>query len=260
MTGPRPVVLAHVSDLHLGAHSATATAALVADVAAARPAVTVVTGDVTMRARPEQFRAACALMRRLPSPVLVVAGNHDIPLTNPFARAISPYEGFASTVDSELDPVLEVDGVRVQGLASAVPWRWKAGRVSPRQVDRVVAVLGAPGPVLRVLALHHPLTPGLLGRDRLVRALTAARVDLVLAGHAHVPGVHQVTVPGGGTPVQVVAGTAVSTRTRGDVGQSWTLVVAGPDTVTVTHRYLRGARWEAGAPVRFALSASAPSA
>src|SRR5688572_18053902 len=52
------VVLAHVSDLHLGAHSAAAAGGLVADVVAAGPTVTVVTGDLTMRARPEQFRQA----------------------------------------------------------------------------------------------------------------------------------------------------------------------------------------------------------
>jgi 3',5'-cyclic AMP phosphodiesterase CpdA len=50
------LVIAHVSDLHLGAHDAVAVDTLPADVAAARPTLTVVTGDVTMRARAGEFR------------------------------------------------------------------------------------------------------------------------------------------------------------------------------------------------------------
>jgi predicted MPP superfamily phosphohydrolase len=70
-----PTVIAHVSDFHFGAHDPAAADSLAGDVAAAGPALTVVTGDCTMRARRREFRQAAELLARLPAPRLVVLGN-----------------------------------------------------------------------------------------------------------------------------------------------------------------------------------------
>lgn len=262
MTGPAPVqpgalLIAHVSDLHLGAHDPVAVDTLVADVAAAGPALTVVTGDCTMRARTDQFRAAGALLARLPGPRLVVLGNHDLPLAP--ARLTRPYARYQRWLGPDLDPVFRLPGLTALGLNSMPRWRWKSGGVSRRQADAVVDVLGGAGPDgVRLLALHHPPFVGgfatLTGGGRLARAMATARVDLVLAGHTHVPAARRVALPVAGRThhmVEVVAGTATSRRVRG-TRRSWSLIRVDGRSVVVQDRYEEaGHRWRTGATARF---------
>ena len=215
--------------------------------ASAKPTVTVVTGDLTMRAGRGQFQLAKALIEHLPQPRIVVIGNHDIPLLNLVSRCTAPFHRYRSAITEELDPMLDVPGVRIQGLGSMPPWRWKSGRVTRDQSRRVVEVLGdTPPGTLRVLALHHPLwqdgAARLVGHGRLIAALAAARVDLVLAGHTHVPDARRRVLrgPDGDHPMlEVVAGTATSTRTRG-TRRSWTLIRIDDGSMGVEHRYHDG--------------------
>ncbi|GGQ48844.1 metallophosphoesterase family protein [Couchioplanes azureus] len=249
------LVVAHLSDLHLGAHDPQAVESVVADVAAVRPALTVVTGDCTMRARVRQFRQARELLDRLPGPLLVVPGNHDVPLVS-VARLVAPYRRYRRLVQPGLDPVVRLPGLTALGLHSAPAWRWKSGRVSRRQGDAVATVLGAaPSGSVRLLALHHPpRATGLArvaGRGRLFRALAAARVDLLLAGHTHVPAAGLVRVPGTRHRlVEVVAGTAVSRRTRG-VGRSWTVIRVDGQGIAVEERLETASGWCPGATRRW---------
>jgi 3',5'-cyclic AMP phosphodiesterase CpdA len=244
----RDVTIAHVSDLHLGTHSPAAVAELVADVTAAAPTITVITGDLTARARPGQYRQAAAIVEALPRPRLLLIGNHDVPLDNPLLRLLDPYRRYRRYLGVDLDTALDVPGLRVLGLGSMPRWRWKSGRVGRAQCAMVVDVLGSAAPgAVRVLALHHPIEParrlGLLGRGRLLAALAVARTDLVLAGHTHRSSARRIRLPGPGGPhpvIQVVAGTATSTRTRGE-GRSWALIRFRGGTVTVQHRPLDGA-------------------
>ena len=50
--------LFHVSDVHFGAEDRAAIAWFAACVADEKPEAVVMTGDLTMRAKPEEFRAA----------------------------------------------------------------------------------------------------------------------------------------------------------------------------------------------------------
>jgi 3',5'-cyclic AMP phosphodiesterase CpdA len=251
------VVVAHLSDLHMGAQVPAAVNSLAADVAAARPDLTVVTGDCTMRARTGQFQEARAFLDRLPQPLLVVLGNHDVPLA-PYGRLVHPYARYRAGIQPDLDPWIDVAGMRALGLRSMPRWRWKGGRVSRRQTDLVVEVLGgAPPAAVRLLALHHPPlaegTARIVGRAGLARAMARARVDLVLAGHTHVPAARCVEVADGARVhrvVEVVAGTATSRRTRG-TGRSWTVVRIDVDAIAVEERFELDGTWRAGRTVRF---------
>ena len=240
-------VIAHVSDPHLGAHLPAAVEALVEDVTAAAPDLTVVTGDLTMRARTDQFRQAVDLLNRLPAPRLVVPGNHDIPLDNPELRLFAPYRRYRRYLPAGPDwpDWVDVPGLRVVGLDSTAPWRWKNGWLGARERARLVALLRSARPgTVRAVALHHPVGArgigGLADRRRLLDALFGAGANLVLAGHTHVPAFHPVPPgrprPNGGGVLEVVAGSAVSTRVRGR-GRSWTLLRIAPGAVTVQHRY-----------------------
>jgi 3',5'-cyclic AMP phosphodiesterase CpdA len=237
-----PVVLAHISDLHFGAHDAVAVETLVADLQAARPSVTVVTGDLTQRARPREFAAAAEFLRQVPSPRLVVLGNHDVPLDR--VSSLGPgYRKYLQQVGLDLDPVVDADGVRVLGLHSMPRWRWKSGHVSRRQTELVTECLpAAPPGAVRVLALHHPITAtgaaSLAGRSRLVAALAESRAEMVLAGHTHVPATTWFGFEADDSPwcvLEGVAGTATSTRLRG-VPRSWTLYRVDRTSITAEER------------------------
>ncbi|MBW6433614.1 metallophosphoesterase [Actinoplanes hulinensis] len=252
-----PVIIAHLSDLHLGAHDPVAVASIAADVEAVRPALTVVTGDLTMRAREREFRKVRELLDRLPGPVLAVTGNHDVPLAD-WRRVLTPYDRWKSWIDGDLEPVRKVPGITALGLQSMPRWRWKNGRVTSRQAGEVVRVLGAaPQGDVRVLALHHPPlatgTAALLGRRHLLAAARAARVDLVLAGHTHVPDVRVL-----GHQVFVVAGTTTSHRVRGS-SCSWSMISADRGEIVVRERNLGPDGWHVGRVVHVRVSAGVSS-
>jgi 3',5'-cyclic AMP phosphodiesterase CpdA len=255
------VRIAHVSDIHVGAHDDLALDGLGADLHAAGVAATIVTGDLTMRARTREFARAREVIAGFPQPTMIVIGNHDVPLINPLARMSTPYERFRAHVTDEMDPHLDLSAVRVQGLGSMPRWRWKSGRVSDRQAGIVRAAFAdAPPGTARVVALHHPLSSdgleSLAGGSELGRALVDAEVDVVLAGHTHVPAVQVLQVGEVGRTravVEVVAGTATSHRTRG-VARSWSLLEFSAQALTVTEHHADGDQWVAAPPLHLVLA------
>jgi 3',5'-cyclic AMP phosphodiesterase CpdA len=242
--------IAHVSDIHVGAHDDLALDGLAADLHAADVAATVVTGDLTMRARSHQFARAVEAVSQFPPPTMVVLGNHDLPLVNSFRRLSAPYATFIASVTGDLDPVLDLGSVRIQGLASMPRWRWKSGRVSRRQADLIRSTFAnSPSGTARVVALHHPPSmanlDSLAGRAEFERALVDAEVDVVLAGHTHVPAVRVLQMGralASRQVIEVVAGTATSHRTRG-IPRSWSLLEFTTATLAVTEHVADGPRW-----------------
>lgn len=98
-------VLLHISDPHFGTEQLAVVHALVALARQQQPDLLVLSGDITQRACPAQFRAARAFVDRLGVPVLVVAGNHDIPLFDLWARLRHPYARHLAAFGSDLEPV-----------------------------------------------------------------------------------------------------------------------------------------------------------
>ena len=217
-----PVVV-HLSDLHFGAHSDAHAESLLADVRARRPDLVVVSGDLTQRASRVQFTEARDFLKRLPSPVLTVVGNHDLPLVNLPERLLWPNRRYEQFIHRVLDPVVASLDLIAVGLDTMPPWRWKAGHVSPRQVELAREALGsAPAGTWRILVTHHPVLPamrsGLRGRTPLVEACAQSGACVLLSGHTHVPSMDLVQTETTGIrhhALAVGAGTAISTRTRG---------------------------------------------
>lgn len=261
MTGLEPLRLAHVSDLHVGAIEGNAMATLITDLAKADVAATVVTGDFTMRARSHEFAAAAEALSAFPSPTVVVMGNHDVPLLNPLRRLASPYDRFRATMGSDLDPILDLPGARIQGLASMPRWRWKSGRISDRQADLIRSTFAdAPEASARIVALHHPPSSDdletIAGRGDLEEALVDARVDIVLAGHTHVPQVNELQLRSGGRThriLEVIAGTATSHRTRG-VPRSWWMLELVPGELRLFEHVGEGDLWRVTPPRTWTLN------
>lgn len=225
-------VLLHLSDTHFGTEQPQVVEALVALAAQQRPDGVVLSGDITQRGQPEQFRAAKAFVDRLGAPVLAIPGNHDIALFNLWARLTCPYARFARAFGPELEPVLTLPDCLLVGVNTTRARRHRHGEVSSAQVERVACQLAAARPEqLRVVVVHQPLAvPDARERVHLLRGHAhAARVwaqagaDLVLGGHIHLP--YALPLPGLARRLVVVqAGTAVSSRTRLGVPNSVNLL------------------------------------
>jgi 3',5'-cyclic AMP phosphodiesterase CpdA len=186
--------LAHISDLHFGAESPEVVEGLIDDLRSVEPSLVVVSGDLTQRARRKEFAAARRFLDRIPSPRLVVPGNHDIPLFDLVSRFARPLARFRSYIDADVDPFFSTDEVAVLGMNTARSNTWKDGRVSTAQIDALRRKLcPLPPHVLKVLVTHHPFlpppwdpSPPLVGRAaEALRAAEACGVDLMLAGHLH---------------------------------------------------------------------------
>ena len=67
----------HLSDLHFGRVDQALLGPLHDLVHSIAPDVVVVSGDLTQRAKAEQFEEARAFLDTLPGPQIVVPGNHD---------------------------------------------------------------------------------------------------------------------------------------------------------------------------------------
>ena len=93
--------IAHLSDLHFGATDPVLVSAVIDEVRRREPDVIAVSGDLTQRARRTQFIAAREFLSALPGPLVVVPGNHDVPLYNVIARFSSPLRGFHRHIGRE---------------------------------------------------------------------------------------------------------------------------------------------------------------
>lgn len=222
-------VLLHISDPHFGTERVEVKAALQRLAAELAPDCIVLSGDITQRARRAQFASARAFVDGLPAPVLVIPGNHDIPLFNLWARLRSPYGNFRRAFGPALEREWASPDWHIIAINTTRWWRHKDGEVSPAQIERVAQRIGqaAPGQV-RVVVTHQPMLVTrqhdvrnlLHGHRRAADAWLAAGVDLLLGGHIHLPYVRPLR-PGSGHLAHVVqAGTAMSSRVRGDVPNS----------------------------------------
>tara|TARA_R110002124_G_scaffold26647_5_gene95836 strand:+ start:1705 stop:2514 length:810 start_codon:yes stop_codon:yes gene_type:complete len=227
--------LLHISDPHFGTEQNSVPDALLRLARQQAPDHVLLSGDITQRARPGQFAAAKAFTDQLPAPVLTVPGNHDIPLIlNVVARLFYPYRNYQAAFGKELEPVLDTEHLLVISVNSTKPSRHKNGKVSAEQIARVAKRLRQANPgQLRVVMQHHPVSAIeasdqanlLIGRAQAVPEWIDAGMDLLLAGHIHLPYIRplsgQETQRTGWT---AQAGTAVSQRVRGSIPNSVNLI------------------------------------
>ncbi|RMH16388.1 MAG: hypothetical protein D6696_18175 [Acidobacteria bacterium] len=224
--------LLHVSDLHFGPHHLPPVAEGVrALVAERRPDLVVISGDLTQRAKPHQFRAARAFVDRLEGELgvatLTVPGNHDVPLYRIWERLLAPYGAYRAHFAAELEPEHEDEEMVVIGLNTAYNWTLKDGRIGRRQRRALAARLAAvPAGKAKIVVMHHHLVPAprydnqrvLKGAWETVDLLAAHGVELVLGGHQHQTYVasSEAYYPSGRPPVWLIhAGTTTSARGRG---------------------------------------------
>ena len=221
-------VLVHLSDLHFGRVDTALLGPLAKTVEALSPDVLVVSGDLTQRARSREFEQAAAYLRKLPGRQVVVPGNHDVPLYNVFDRLLRPLAKFRRHVQADLSPSFIDDEIAVLGVNTARSLVVKNGRINEAQVRTLRETFrGLADTAVKVVVTHHPFDVSAdrdaderVGRaDMALRVFAECGVDVLLAGHLHVSrvaGTGRRDAPNGHQALVVSAGTATSTRGRGE--------------------------------------------
>lgn len=239
--GPSPAkgsgrgIIVHLSDLHFGGRADLAQIeAIERLLPELRPAVVIISGDLSQRARHGEFQRALRFVQgcRELAPTLVVPGNHDVSWwASPLGlRGDGPkYAKYRRYFGQALGPVLELDDMVIVGTVSAnglafgsLTWNPRdltvKGHLPVAETARAGAVFAAADPAkLRVLVLHHNVLRGQISNrwglahplDAQLRVLQSG-ADLVLCGHDHQESVGQIdagtVVAAASTPTPMTRG------------------------------------------------------
>ena len=234
--------IAHLSDVHFGAHDPQVVAGAEAWLAKHRPDLVVISGDFTQRAKVEQYEEAGAFLDRLEAAglkTLGVPGNHDVPLYDVVRRFARPLDRYRRFIDDELCPWFESERLAVLGINTARSLTIKDGRINREQMALIrERFRGVPDERTKILVTHHPLfampiveegMSKVVGRhEDALEAVCEAGVHILLAGHFHrtFSGSARQMVKKAGPALVIQAGTATSTRLRAGEAQSFNMLHA----------------------------------
>lgn len=242
-----PLRLFHLSDIHFGLEDTRALAWAVECIEREKPHAVAITGDLTMRARHPEFRAACEWIMALDVPVTVEVGNHDIPYFNLYQRFFDPYRRFKAIermVETQLDlPNLAIVPLRTTTRAQYQRFPWSNGWVTDHALKQTLAAIDELPSGTRILvACHHPLTERradgkllTINGMRTMEVLAGRKVMGVLSGHVHDPFDITAETPAG--PLRMIGAGTLSRRIR-STPPSFNEIVIDGDRVQVSARNL----------------------
>lgn len=189
--------LLHISDLHFGPPYLPKVGAALLRIAPTLAAdAIVVSGDLTQRAKRQQFSDARDFLEQLPAlPRVVVPGNHDVPLYRVAERLLRPHALYQEYIHSELNHVLKLDGAVIVALDSTAPRHHITnGRIFRRQLEFCSqAFQESPPAAARIVVAHHHFAPAPdYQRDQIMPQAQRAMnhfidlgVEMILGGHLH---------------------------------------------------------------------------
>lgn len=261
--------IAHLSDLHFGAHDPKVVDATIAWMQEHRPDLIILSGDFTQRATVSQFQQASSYINRLRAAgfiTLAVPGNHDVPLYDVLRRFMSPLKRYQRYVSNDLCPWFENDELAVLGINTARSLTIKDGKINRKQMTMIEKRFAAVSPEkTRILVTHHPLfampiaegneLSEAVGRhEDAIESVSRAGVHVALAGHFHRTYTDAASkmVENAGGALVIQAGTATSTRFRNNELQSFNwLHVARNDDLELQVIAWNGERFGRGDHIRY---------
>ncbi len=241
MATPERFRIAQFSDIHCGdpRFDAGLMENVITRVNAMEPDLVLIPGDLTVNGYPDEFELAREWIDRVECPhVAVLIGNHDARKVGyvHFERIFG--DRYATWDFSLAVPCASgvAQGVSVIGLDSSKP-DLDDGEIGRHRHRWLAERLDEAAGRFSVVALHHHLVsiPG-TGRERnvvwdageVLEILADHEVDLVVAGHKHVPYTWPVA-----DMLVVTSGTATTWRTRGTTPPSFTSMDVTCDAITV---------------------------
>ena len=248
------LTMLHISDLHFGKpYVAEVGEAVVRAAHEMAVDVIVASGDFTQRARREEYAQARAFLDRLPKlPLIVVPGNHDVPLYRIAERVFAPLRLYREYVSEELDTVHRLENAVIVALNSTSPLRAITnGRLDSRQLEFCARAFDdVPAGTARIVVTHHHLAPApdyeggqvMPRAKRAMDCFSELGVEMVLGGHLHRAyiGNSLDVYPGRDREhgiIIVQSGTTTSRRGRAREREKNTLnlVRVGEDRIRITH-------------------------
>lgn len=255
--------IAHISDLHFGRVERFADEALLNDLKDLAPSLIAISGDLTQRALHEQFQRAKSYLARLPSPYIVVPGNHDIPLYDVARRFLLPLHRYKYYISAHLSPLYIDNEITVLGVNTARSLTFENGKISKKQLEKTEqTLLGLPKQTVRVIVTHHPFVkPALVmkhrklvgGAEEALKCFERCDVDLVLSGHfhrTHADDLRSTYASIKRSMIHIQAGTAISSRLRKQPN-SYNLITIDEGLIRVEVREWHGDQFESGDIVEF---------
>ena len=233
MTSADGFRIAHFSDLHCGSphFQADLLERAIEEISELRPDVVVISGDLTTDGYKGEYEMAREFVDRIESrDLIVIPGNHD-------SRNVG-YVHFEELFGPRAS-VLHKQGVTIVAEDSSEPDldHGQIGRVRYEMIERE---FDKPAD-LRVFVLHHHLLPipG-TGRERnivydagdLLELLLRSNVDLVLAGHKHVPYAWRLE-----NLFVVTTGTVSTSRLRGHGRPCYNVIEVGAEWIRIYRKY-----------------------
>jgi 3',5'-cyclic-AMP phosphodiesterase len=225
--------IAHISDLHCGSphFQADLLERAIEEINELEPGVTVISGDLTSDGFRGEYQIAREFVDRIEcEQLMVVPGNHD-------SRNVG-YVHFEEMFGPRHSG-LHVNGVSFVAEDSSEP-DLNHGQIGRNRYEHIEQTFAQPAD-LRIFVLHHHLlpVPG-TGRERnivydagdLLEILLSSRVNLVLAGHKHVPYAWRLE-----DLFVVTTGTVSTLRLRGHTRPCYNVIEIDPDSVRIVRRY-----------------------
>lgn len=152
-----------------------------------------ISGDLTNFGTKAEFQSASEWLKSFFIPPIIIPGNHDIMIPEPFEATLALWTPWMGTV---FPFVRLIKGVAIIGLNSAVPTPlFRAyGRLDPGQLKKLSFLLEHLGQAgyCRIVMLHHPPKIGLMDNVKALKDMDAFSTllkekgaELVIHGHSH---------------------------------------------------------------------------
>lgn len=229
--------IAHISDPHFGRIvSEHVQEDLIRSIHEHDCDAVLVTGDLTQRARRDEFKAARKWIDALPERRLVIPGNHDVHAWwhRPDLRILDPLRRYKKWISADLEQEITTADLAVLGLNTAHGLTIKRGRCTVEQVERIRDFFSGHSPAtFKILAVHHPLAAHrdfealdvACGGGQLLTVAAESGVHMICAGHWHLAN-QDIYETAGNRLFICLAGTVTSDRWRAPQRgiNSWNLV------------------------------------
>lgn len=214
--------LAHISDLHFGMHRQELIKPFLYHLTQIQPDILIISGDLTQRATKKQFSLFNNFLMRLPGIILMVPGNHDIPLYPHqfFIRMFDAFRYYKQYVSPELFVHFENEELRILGVNSVNPYRIKKGRLSINTMKQIEAYFSKPFIGLNILFFHHNFDrfegthKPLDNYEQLIDYLKKSPINIICAGHSHYANINLIEKNNNESCIFLHAGSLLCTRSK----------------------------------------------